>query len=110
MTTSNSSIDWTNFMNAENASDLQKDPEFRVWLISLLSEGMIGTTVTFLKKDGDTRSMLCTRNLALIPVESHPKGSEKKQSAAIAAFDLNKQEWRSFLPENVTRLGYQLSA
>jgi len=59
-------------------------------------------TVTFTKKDGTGRSMYCTRNMAAIPKDKHPKGGGKtKASHLIVAFDLEKGEWRSFDEESV---------
>jgi len=59
-------------------------------------------TVTFTKKDGTERVMLCTRNMAAIPENKHPKGDGKTKAAhLIVAFDLNKGEWRSFGEESV---------
>jgi len=59
-------------------------------------------TVTFTKKDGTERVMLCTRNMAAIPDDKHPKGSGKEKAAhLIIAFDLEKGEWRSFGEESV---------
>jgi hypothetical protein len=54
-------------------------------------------TVTFTKKDGTERTMHCTRNMAAIPEDKHPKGSGKvTANHLIVAFDIEKGEWRSF--------------
>ena len=59
-------------------------------------------TVTFTKKDGTERTMLCTRNMNLIPEEQHPKGTGKPKSQwIITVFDLEKGEWRSFNESSV---------
>ena len=59
-------------------------------------------TVTFTKKDGTERKMLCTRNMGAIPEDKQPKGSGKTKAAhLIVAFDLEKGEWRSFSEESV---------
>ena len=59
-------------------------------------------TVTFTKKDGTERVMLCTRNMAAIPEDKHPKGEGKTKAAhLIVAFDLDKGEWRSFGEESL---------
>lgn len=53
--------------------------------------------VTFTKKDGTERVMLCTRSNTLIPPDHHPKGEvEIEASDNIRVFDLEKQGWRSF--------------
>ena len=58
--------------------------------------------VSFTKKDGTERKMLCTRNMNAIPEDKQPKGSGKaKADHIIVAFDLEKGEWRSFSEESV---------
>ena len=58
--------------------------------------------VSFTKKDGTGGVMLCTRNMAAIPEDKHPKGSGKtKAPHLIVAFDVEKGEWRSFDEESV---------
>ncbi len=106
MITSNSGTDWTNIMSAEDKKEFLKDPEFASWLKGLLSDRNQSTTVHFTKKDGTSRAMRCTRNPELIPQEFHPKG-EGESTKSIAAFDLDKNEWRSFIPENVVRIEYE---
>lgn len=64
-------------------------------LIEALGKGEV--TVTFTKKDGTDRTMRCTRNSGLIPVEKHPKGDNTTESGDnIRVFDVEKQDWRSF--------------
>jgi hypothetical protein len=63
-----------------------------------------GTTVTFTKKDGTKREMLCTLIESKIPADKRPKASvgleEETNSStvgsAVRVFDLGKSEWRSF--------------
>ena len=107
MITSNSSIDWTNFVNDWNNEELLKSPEFKDWLIGLLSDKN-PTTITFLKKDGATRKMRCTRNMDNIPSEHHPKVGMIESTGCMRVFDLDKNEWRSFIIENVKRIEYSL--
>jgi len=58
--------------------------------------------VAFTKKDGTGRVMLCTRNMAAIPEDKHPKGSGKtKAPHLVVAFDIEKGEWRSFNEESI---------
>lgn len=109
MITSNSPIDFSSIAAASGGTDAYvTSPEFKEWLTSLLADGK-PTTVTFTKKDGTSRVMRCTRNPALIPVESQPSSdsARKVPTTSVAAFDLDKQEWRSFLPENITHLNYE---
>jgi hypothetical protein len=93
-------------MNDWNNEELLKSPEFKEWLIGLLSD-QNPTTITFLKKDGSNRTMRCTRNTNNIPPEHHPKSSIEP-TGCVRVFDLDKNEWRSFLIENIKRIEYSL--
>ena len=74
--------------------------EQRSWLRSLLGAGNIG--VVFTKKDGTERQMVCTLNSEMIPQDATPKNSGRAQPTdAIAVFDLEKGEWRSFRFDSV---------
>lgn len=94
-------------MTEEQKSDLVKSPEFRDWLIGVLKDDNRSTVVTFKKKDGTIRKMKCTRNLKLIPEEQHPSTGVGDSDTAIRVFDLEKQEWRSFIIENVMGVDYE---
>lgn len=72
-----------------------KSEEEKEWLKNILREREV--TVIFTKKDGTERKMLCTLSENKIPEEKVPTGSGKtKNSDALAVFDLEKEEWRSF--------------
>lgn len=101
------SINWANIMTEEQKSELVKSPEFRDWLIGVLRDDNKSTVVTFKKKDGTTRKMKCTRNPSLIPEEHHPKTESEESTNTIRVFDLEKQEWRSFIVENVMSIDYE---
>lgn len=60
--------------------------------------------VTFTKKDGTVREMLCTRKPTIIPADKHPKGLivESDEATTIRVFDMDKDEWRSFIVDSVT--------
>lgn len=106
MVSSNSSVDWTKFMSDTEKHEFVKTPEWRDWLIGLLKDSNNSTTITFTKKDGTSRIMRCTRNMDLVPSEFHPKGETQDSGSSIRVFDLDKQEWRSFIAENVTHIDY----
>lgn len=93
-------------MSEEDQNEFIGTPEFREWVIGLLNDNNRTTKVTFTKKDGTVRTMRCTRNPTAIPEEFHPKTTDSSTTGAIRAFDLDKNEWRSFLPENITRIDY----
>jgi hypothetical protein len=64
--------------------------------------------VTFNKINGEERIMTCTLRKEAIPAERVPKGtgSEKlnENKNTIRTFDTNKQEWRSFRVDLVTKV------
>ncbi len=109
MITSNSPIDFSSIATASGGTDSYTNtPEFKDWLVTLLSDGK-PTTVTFTKKDGTLRVMRCTRNPELIPAEQQPSSESTRKASftSVTAFDLDKQEWRSFLPETITHINYE---
>jgi hypothetical protein len=58
--------------------------------------------VSFLKKDGETRVMLCTNIPQLLPiVEKKTDKVRKTNNYTISTFDINKGAFRSFLVENL---------
>lgn len=70
-------------------------------LRTALAQGLV--TVTFTKKDGETRTMTCTTKLSEIPDASHPKGKVTNLSDDLfRVFDVDAQGWRSFHYEQVT--------
>ena len=64
--------------------------------------------VTFTKKDGSERVMVCTLADDLIPEEKMPKGTGKtaKPDHIVSVFDLEKEDWRSFDFNSVTNIEY----
>lgn len=73
------------------------------YLNGLLNEGEI--TVKFTKKNGEERTMRCTKVFDKIPTEFHPKEDSTRKvsetSDAIAVFDVEINQWRSFNVGNV---------
>ena len=81
--------------------------EGREWIRGVLR--MHETTITFTKKDGTERKMLCTLMEDKIPSEKTPKNTGKTQSEeSIAVFDLEKGDWRSFRFDSVKRIEFSL--
>jgi len=77
------------------------------WLKGILRSGNV--TVEFVKKDGSTRTMLCTLKEETIPSEFAPKGSTKAQSdETLAVFDVEAQGWRSFRWDSLTKISASL--
>ena len=66
-------------------------------------------TISFTKKDGTERKMICTLAENKIPSEKMPKNSGKSKSDdALAVFDLEKNDWRSFRWDSVTKIDYKI--
>jgi hypothetical protein len=85
--------------------------KFTKWLNGLLK--VTDMTVTFTKKDGTERVMKCTLKPDALPVvEAKPlaegKQPRKESTSSIRVFDLEKQEWRSFNTQSVTRVEFTI--
>jgi hypothetical protein len=81
--------------------------EFQKWLRGVLK--MHETLITFTKKDGSERKMRCTLSENVIPSEKMPKNAKKSQSDdAIAVFDVEKSDWRSFRFDSVKKIEFSL--
>lgn len=82
-----------------NTDEKWSDEEWSLFknsLLNLLAEKSI--KVTFNKKDGNTRVMLCTLNANLLPAKTitEEKPNRKKSADTIPVYDLEKNDWRSF--------------
>jgi hypothetical protein len=76
----------------------------RKWLIGLLESEIV--EITFLKKDGTERIMNCTLQEDYLP---ETVGSDKdKNSDALAVFDVDKEDWRSFRWDSVKRISFSI--
>ncbi len=71
-----------------------------------LRKGIV--TVTFIKKDGTERVMVCTTALDRIPTACHPSGnsSRPQNPEAQKVFDTEKGAWRSFRWDSVTNVQF----
>jgi hypothetical protein len=77
----------------------------RVQLQDQLRSGV--TTITFTKVDGTERVMKATLDPALLPEQMDIEEyiSERRQNEEVlAVWDVEKEGWRSFRLENVTRV------
>jgi hypothetical protein len=110
MVTSDSSID---FISLARASGVDPDtivntPEFAEWMREYLSESTVA--VTFTKKDGTERRMVCTKKNDMIPADKLPKGTGSQPAGdAVAAFDIEKQEWRSFNTSSIKHIEWNVA-
>lgn len=75
--------------------------KFRTDLVERLRFGTI--TVSFTKKDGDSRTMECTLNPTFLPpsILKEDVGNKKENTNIISVFDINAKGWRSFIVKNV---------
>ena len=86
--------------------------KFTKWLNGMLK--VTDMTITFTKKDGTVRVMKCTLKPDAIPVvEVKPlaegKTPRKESTTSMRVFDLEKNEWRSFTTQSVTRVEFSIS-
>jgi hypothetical protein len=81
---------------------------FKKWLHGHLNYGPV--TVTFTKKDGSERAMLCTTKPELVPyVEStEPKTERKTNNEACPVYDLEAKGWRSFRWDSIKTVRFDL--
>lgn len=67
-------------------------------------------SVTFTKRDGTQRAMLCTLSTSRIPGEHVPQGTgdtsstETVSKEALRVFDLEKNAWRSFRYDSIKKV------
>jgi len=85
--------------------------KFTKWLNGMLK--VTDMTVTFTKKDGTVRVMKCTLMPNALPVvEVKPlqegKQPRKESTTSIRVFDLEKNEWRSFNTQSITRVEFSI--
>ena len=81
--------------------------EGRDWLKALLKSQEV--TILFTKKDGTERKLLCTLAESKIPSEKSPKNTGKAKSEdALAVFDVENQDWRSFRWDSVKKINFTL--
>ncbi len=76
-------------------------------LKELLKEGKV--TVTFTKKDGSHRVMVCTTNKDLVTYKTPDitnKSTRKENPNQIRVYDLEKNGWRSFNYDSVTNVSF----
>lgn len=98
----------TTDMTWYKTADLAEQQEFRQWLRSHLALGEVD--ITFIKKDGVERSMCCTTNPSMIIEYVKKTDREKKPNEDIcAAFDVEKQEWRSFRFDSIKCVEFSIA-
>jgi hypothetical protein len=84
------------------------------WLRSVLSEGVV--TVTFTKKDGAERIMVCTTSDKIVPKTVHQTNTdfpvtkkERKRNPSVAAvYDIEAKAWKSFRWDSIKQVSFEL--
>lgn len=76
--------------------------EFKTWIRDFLHRGPV--KVTFVKKDGSVRQMICTLKPDLLPVveEKSTTRPKKENTDVMAVYDVEVNAWRSFTVKSVT--------
>ena len=85
---------------------------FKEWTYGLLRDSNTkDLCIVFTKKDGTEREMRCTLVESKIPEDKRPKEKEsgsQTSGSAVRVFDTDKQEWRSFRWDSVTKVSFEL--
>jgi hypothetical protein len=81
---------------------------FRGWLKGVLT--VQPATITFTKKDGTERVMNCTLRSDMLPIVEikEDKAPRKKNDSILSVYDLEAQNWRSFIVGAVKRVEFAL--
>jgi hypothetical protein len=70
----------------------------------LLVESAVPVQISFTKKDGTIRHMICTSNFNLIPEHDHPANDNTERvlnDEICCVYDLENNGWRSFILANI---------
>jgi hypothetical protein len=84
--------------------------EFSTWLKSVLKQSP--AKVTFTKKDGSNRVMQCTLDPTLLPQKTLTENTKPRKSNenTMSVYDLDAENWRSFIIKNVTSVELTLAS
>lgn len=80
------------------------DQVSRDWLKNLLHDSDV--EITFTKKDGTERVMLCTLNEDVVPPTGDKLRTVNRSESAQPVFDIQYQEWRSFRWDSVKSISF----
>jgi len=87
--------------------DKQNLSEVREWLKGLLHEGVVD--VTFKKTSGEERVMKCTlQETDGMDYEKKTDRVKKENDDTLAVFDVEKNGWRSFRLDSITRIEFTI--
>ena len=84
-----------------STSSTQLKFNIRDKLKTLINENHV--EITFVKKDGTDRTMICTTKPSSIPEEKQPIGESKvkENTDILRVYDLENEGWRSFRVDSV---------
>ena len=86
--------------NSSNGTPAQNDISWQSeYLKELLHAGEV--TVTFLKKDGTQRKMICTLKPEFLPHQEDTIKTVHSNPEVQAVWDLEKEGWRSFRYDSI---------
>jgi len=102
-------MDITNEADATKWTD-QEWEKFAKWLRGMLEVSDV--TVTFTKKDGTEREMICTLNPDVIPKKEITEGKKerKKSENTMVVYDVVANDWRSFTIKSVKQVQFQIGS
>jgi len=81
--------------------------EGRNWLISHLKMGPV--KVTFIKKDGTERTMLCTLDENVVPpIEKKTERVKTSSEEVLPVYDLDAKGWRSFRLDSILTVAFDI--
>lgn len=86
-------------------------PEFKTWFSSLVATRAVD--ITFSKKDGSIRKMICTTAPHLLPEYIKHASYENPNiptSTTMIIFDLAIDKWRSFVWENLIDIKFEVNS
>jgi WYL_2, Sm-like SH3 beta-barrel fold len=79
----------------------------RDWLHGLLQDSI--ATVTFLKSDGSTRVLKCTRNPTIVPkYENKTDRKREPNDDVCSVWDVEIDEWRSFRYDSIQSIEFTI--
>lgn len=88
-------------------ADEQEKATFRKWLLDLLKEREV--VVTFTKKDGSERNMLCTlKEGSIIPYEKKSDKVRIRSEESLSVWDVEHGGWRSFRFDTIKHVNFKL--
>jgi len=88
------------------SADEQEKATFREWLTGLLKTNEVG--VTFTKKDGSERYMLCTlKEEVIIPYEKKTERVKERSQESLSVWDLELSGWRSFRFDTIKHITFK---